>query len=167
MSLRAFVITFTWNYNQITSRLQAFFTINMYVRGKVMKTMTLTSSLLLLLNLNKWAISCNFSFPADEPDDRNCDSPREVRKAVVTPFVMCFFLKKMSSTCWFLKSVYNNACVCAGWDWEAAEEASPQSDFPGWRPVLHQQETEGRVAEPLEDGGGRESSLCLCEFIDQ
>lgn len=54
--------------------------------------------------------------------------------------------------------------MCSGRDWEAAEKACTQSDFPGRRPVLHQQETEGRMAEPLEDGGGRESGLSLCEF---
>lgn len=50
-------------------------------------------------------------------------------------------------------------CVCAGGDWQAAEEASPQSDFSGWRSVLYQQETERRMAEPLEDGGGREKGI--------
>lgn len=65
----------------------------------------------------------------------------------------------------FFKCLCVCLCVCAGRDWEAAEEASPQSDFPGRRPVLHQQETERRMAQPLEDGGGRESGLCLCEFI--
>lgn len=54
-----------------------------------------TSSLKLLLNLYKWAISCNFSSPADEPDDRNCDSPREVRKTVATLALMFFFYLKI------------------------------------------------------------------------
>lgn len=135
-----------------------------------------TSSLKLLLNLYKWAISCNFSSPADEPDDRNCDSPREVRKPVAALLLMVFFFlhpkmkKKHSHSTSRFKSKHImsfSVCVyvCAGWDWEAAEEASPQSDFPGWRSVLHQQETERRMAQPLEDGGGRETGLCLCEFI--
>ena len=55
--------------------------------------------------------------------------------------------------------------VCAGGDREAAEEAGPPGDLPGRRPLLHQQETERRVAQPLEDRGGRESGLCLCEMI--
>lgn len=50
--------------------------------------------------------------------------------------------------------------VCAGRDWEAAEEAGSQGDFPGRRSLLHQQETEGRMAEPLEDGGGEETGVC-------
>lgn len=54
--------------------------------------------------------------------------------------------------------------VCAGRSWEAAEEASAQSYFPGWRSVLHQQETERRMAQPLEDGGAREAGICQCEF---
>lgn len=50
-------------------------------------------------------------------------------------------------------------CVRAGGDWPAAQEAGPQSDLPGWRSVLHQQEAERRVAEPLEDGGGTEKEI--------
>lgn len=34
----------------------------------------------ILWNLFKMATLCNFFSPADEPEDRNCDSPREVRK---------------------------------------------------------------------------------------
>ena len=53
------------------------------------------------------------------------------------------------------------ACsVCAGRDWEAAEEAGSQGDFPGRGSILHQQETERRMAEPLEDGGGEETGAC-------
>lgn len=51
-------------------------------------------------------------------------------------------------------------CVCAGRDWEAAEEARSQGDLPGRGSVLHQQETERRMAEPLEDGGGEETAVC-------
>lgn len=61
--------------------------------------------------------------------------------------------------------MYNMFFVCAERDWEAAEEASPQSHFPGWRSVLHQQETERRMAQPLEDRGGREIDLFLCKCI--
>lgn len=32
--------------------------------------------------------------PADEPDDRNCDSPREVRKPVATMSLMIFAFKE-------------------------------------------------------------------------
>lgn len=46
----------------------------------------------------------------------------------------------------------------AGRDWEAAEEASPQSDVPSWRSILHQQEAERRMAQPLEDGGEQQST---------
>lgn len=53
--------------------------------------------------------------------------------------------------------------LCAGRDREAAEEAGSQGDFPGRRSVLHQQETEGRMAEPLEDGGGEEQE-CAANF---
>lgn len=55
--------------------------------------------------------------------------------------------------------------MCAGGDWQAAEEAGPQSDVPGWRSVLHQQEAERRMAQPLEDGGGRETGPSQWPFI--
>lgn len=116
--------------------------------------------------------------PADEPDDRNCDSPREVRKPVATMSLMIFAFKERKKSHSHntsrskSKHVTSILCVCVctfvrvhvclrtGWDWEAAEEASPQSDFPGWRSILHQQETERRMAQPLEDGGGRETGIC-------
>lgn len=122
-----------------------------------------TSSLKLLLNLYKWAISSN-SFLLQMSQMTETATPPERWENHLLPYFWSLLHSKKEKkvdidvTIFF---VYVFACVCAGWDWEAAEKASPQSDFPGWRSVLHQQETERRMAQPLEDGGGRETGICI------
>lgn len=136
----------------------------------------------ILWNLFKMATLCNFFSPADEPEDRNCDSPREVRKPDAVRVLILkpknkqtnqksctesntSRYKNRSVTLFFSFFLHKCVCacvrvrVCAGRDWQAAEEARPQSDLPGWRSILYQQETERRMAEPLEDGGGKEKGI--------